>query len=70
MKYLGSVGVGGVLSEIGLSDRNFRINEEKLVQKLCERFEVAPHRARETVQDTVNEKHVVREGPDIVLCTG
>lgn len=47
--YKGSVGVGGVLSELGLVGKS--IKTEELITRLCIRFEVDDEEAYEAILD-------------------
>lgn len=62
MKYIGSVGIGGVLSEIGLMSKTkpFRVSEKELINKLCQRFEIESFEAVEAIRDTEDENLIER----------
>lgn len=70
MRYQGSVGMGGVLSEIGLlaSERGYKLPRKELIRGLCERFEVTEHQAMEAIQNTIDARLVIaRDNDQIAL---
>lgn len=67
----GTVGIGGVLSEIGLlaHDRNdLKVPRTELIKGLCERFEVTEHQAMVAIQNTINAHlAIVRDNDQIAF---
>lgn len=63
MRYQGSVGNDGVLSEMSLSSKRgwpCCIKEKTLIRKLCVRFEVTEFQAKEAINDLVELGLIVR----------
>ena len=63
MKYIGSIGVGNVLSELGLLESELGgpwISEMIFIERACRRFEVRPDEVLEALIDAENENLVKR----------